>query len=137
MLKTASVPEIMAAGDVGSPITRQGFEADIVKEAGKGGKRGAEITAKIDAGRRAKIEGLEEVIESAGPSMPSKTGSMKEEMDESAPEVVLRKDKLGIEFREEFKESLDPKVEKIELEIQNERGSFGDQLSLLLEWLFH
>jgi hypothetical protein len=133
VLKTASVPEIMAAGDVGSPITRQGFEADIVKEAGKGGKRGAEITAKIDAGRRAKIEGLEEVVETAGPSMPSKTGSMKEEMDELAPEVVLRKEELGKEFREDFKESLDPKVEKIELEIQNERGSFGDQLSLLLD----
>ena len=56
ILEKATVPEIMEAGSVGSPIVRRGLEAEIIDRASKGDKRAAQVAERLEEGARAKKE---------------------------------------------------------------------------------
>ena len=120
VIATATVPEIMEAGNVGSPITREAFQSNILDAASGGGDQAKLVKARLDEARRAREEGLDTQIGIADPSMPTKTGTVKEELKGlEGSEKVLRREQMGKEILE------------IEKQIENTRGNFGDQLNLL------
>ena len=80
VIATATVPEIMEAGNVGSPITREAFQSNILDAASGGGDQAKLVKARLDEARRAREEGLDTQIGIADPSMPTKTGTVKEEL---------------------------------------------------------
>jgi hypothetical protein len=134
VIATATVPEIMEATNVGSPITREAFQSNILDAASGGGDQAKLVKARLDEGRLAREEGLDTQIGIADPSMPTKTGTVKEELRGlEGSEKVLRREQMGKEIIEEFDSSIDPKVLEIEKQIETTRGNFSDQLNLLTD----
>ena len=133
VLETATVPEIMEAGSVGSPTIRRGLEAELIDAASKGDKKAAEVAARLETGRQAKKEAIEETIEEAGDVIPTKQGTVKEELTILEPEQVLRKEELGIAMRTEFDDTIDPKILEAENAIEAVRGDFDIRLGSLVD----
>ena len=132
VLTTATVPEIMEAGNVGSIITREGYQGEILDAASQGGKQAQLVKGRLDEARRAREEGLDVQLESAGESIPTKTGTVQENLKElEGSDIVLRREQMGKEMKGEFDSSVDPRVLEIEKQIENTRGNFSDQLNLL------
>lgn len=132
VLTTATVPEIMEAGNVGSIITREGYQGEILDAASQGGKQAKLVKARLDEARRAREEGLDVQLETAGDSIPTKPGTVRENLKElEGSDIVLRREQMGKEMKGEFDSSVDPRVLEIEKQIENTRGNFSDQLNLL------
>lgn len=133
ILETATVPEILEAGKVGSPIVRRGLEAELVDRAAKGDKRAAVVAARLEEGAKAKREEfLESTVEEAGESIPTK-GAVSEELTKLGEDVVLRKEELGAAIIREFDETLDPKIAAEVRKIEEVRGNFDTQLKALTD----
>ena len=134
VITTSTVPEIMEAGNVGSIITREGYQGELLDAASQGGKQAQLVKARLDEGKRAKQEGLDTQLESITPSMPTKTGTVQENLKElQGSDIVRRREQMGKEMKREFDSAIDPKVLEIEKQIETTRGDFGDQLNLLTD----
>lgn len=133
VLETATVPEIMEAGSVSSPTVRRGLEAELTDAAAKGDKRAAVVADRLEEGRRAKTAAVTETIEEVGEVMPTKAGTVSEELTELRPREVFRKEELGIAMREEFDEAIDPKILEAERAIEQARGNFDSRLNELID----
>jgi len=132
VVETATVPEVMATQDL-QPIIASGLQAEIARAAGRGDKRAGQVVAKLEAGETAKLEAIEETLEDAAGVMPTKTGPIREQLDELQPEIVLRKEELGKGMKSEFDDTIDPKVMEVEKTIQNARGTFDTNINNLLD----
>ena len=132
ILETATVPEIMEAGSVGSPLIRRGLQAELVDAAAKGDVRAAAIADRLEKGSGAKERAVAETVEEAGEVMPTK-GTVGEELTRLEPEQVIRKQELGLGMRGQFEETVDPKILEAERAIEEVRGSFDSQLGALLD----
>ncbi|GAG40619.1 unnamed protein product, partial [marine sediment metagenome] len=132
VVETATVPEVMATQNV-QPIIAGGLTAEIARAAGRGDKRAGQVVAKLEAGEAAKLEAIEETLEDAAGVMPTKTGPIREQLDELQPELVYRKEELGLGMKSEFDETIDPKVLEVEKTIENARGTFDTNINNLLD----
>ena len=135
ILEKATVPEIMEAGSVGSPIVRRGLEAEIIDCASKGYKRAAQVAERLEEGARAKKEEIvESVVEEAGEGIPTKpdVGVELTRLEEEGVDVLRARD-VGVKMREEFKENVDPRILEADRAIEEVRGGFDKQLRDLVE----
>ena len=131
VIETATVPEVMATQDL-QPIIGGGLQAEIARAAGRGDQRAGKVVEKLEEGEAAKRAAVVSVLEDAEGTMPTK-GPLTEELDTLQPETVYRKEELGEAMRREQSETVDPKIQFEEAQIQKARENFDAQLKGLTE----